>query len=468
MRKLGALVLIGTVLQGPAFAAPWPQAGPWNQGSPPPGAAQTAYRDTVRRVAEMVQNPQATTLASKHGLGILNVLWEDTGRYQGSSVGPNISDVTIEVELKDETGQRRTALMPVMRYPNFVDKTGDVPLDRIWIPVGNQVKGGNLAHVSLRELLRQPTRYMTLPQKGQIRGGSLLAERDGHALVSAQATFLPIPKNGGATFWPVIFNYQSTAGDPAVLTLLVTRQGTSLTIVDNARDTIDGGSWGQRLFFNAGGQRAPLTAERLSQVKAKGVTANGEAAASLGADANLLMIIQVPLKVRRPPPRYLYELESAAAPMAGAPAMAPPAAPSEEKSVRARRSDVEVAVLGHGPKLGPYTELDGLTIERDPRFPVRVTVQFYQATSNGVVSDENVALLATQIGKVYDSADFVGSLVVPAPKDLSRPTNWDGVGPPPPGMRCEDFPALVARGRCRPAQAATPGGPVTPATAGIH
>src|SRR4029077_1056308 len=88
--------------------------------------------------------------------------------------------------------------------------------------------------------------------------------------------------------------------NPAVLTLLVTRQGTSLTIVDNARDTLGADTWGQRLFFNKNGQRAPLTAERLSDVKASGVTMNGESAQSLGGDANLLMIVQVPLKYRPP------------------------------------------------------------------------------------------------------------------------------------------------------------------------
>ena len=77
------------------------------------------------------------------------------------------------------------------------------------------------------------------------------------------------------------------------------------------------------------------------------------------------------------------------------------------------RSDVDVAVLGHGQTEGPFTELDGLTIQRDARFPVRVTLQFYQATSNGVVSRDNVKAMAAQIKKVYAKGDFVGSLVVP-------------------------------------------------------
>ena len=88
------------------------------------------------------------------------------------------------------------------------------------------------------------------------------------------------------------------------------------------------------------------------------------------------------------------------------------------------KSDVEAAVIGHGPVEGPFTEIDGLDIERDPRFPIRVTVQFYKATSNGVVSEQDVAEIAGQIEKVYANADYVGSLVVDGPSD--RPTEYDG------------------------------------------
>ena len=109
------------------------------------------------------------------------------------------------------------------------------------------------------------------------------------------------------------------------------------------------------------------------------------------------------------------------------------------------RSDVEVAVLGHGPELGPFTELDGLTIARDPRFPVRATIQFYQATSNGVVSAGDMRRFADQIRKVYKQADYVGSLVVPTVRDRQRPTNWDGVTARPEGITWLDFPGLVER-----------------------
>jgi hypothetical protein len=75
--------------------------------------------------------------------------------------------------------------------------------------------------------------------------------------------------------------------------------------------------------------------------------------------------------------------------------------------------------------------VDGLAIERDPRFPIRVTVQFYKATSNGQVSESDMAEIASQIERVYHEVDYVGSLVVDG--SSSRPTEYDGPKDEPPG-----------------------------------
>jgi hypothetical protein len=427
---LAAAALVAAV----ALVAVW--IAPARATAPERIGFHRSYLQVINRTAAMVRDRHAQRLARAHKLRILNVMWEDTGRFKGSSLGPNISDVTIEVHARQ--GRRRyRKLMPVIRYPNFTDKTGDVRLSKLFIRVGNQRRGGRLETISLKQFLKHPTRYMSLPRKGRIKGGSLLARRDSHVLVSAQAAFLPIGRRGKATFYPVIFNYQSRRGHPAVLTLLVTRQGTSMTVIDNSRDSVGPRSWGQRLFFNKGGKRAPLVAERLSDVKSSGTTQNGESAASLGKDANLLMLIQIPLKYKPRPRRY-----KAMAPLAGGAAPVPRARPQRRSRGRSERSDVEAAVLGHGKVEGPYTELAGLTIERDPRFPIRATVQFYQATSNGVISRADMRRLSRQIATVYEQADYVGSLVVPeTPK--RRVTEWSGISRPPRVMTWRDFPGVV-------------------------
>jgi hypothetical protein len=419
-----------------------------------PAPRPSPFGAVVDRVAGMVSDPSAQSLAQAHGLQLLDVTWEDTGRSEGSSVGPNISDVTIEVVSE---GGRKLALMPVLRFPNFSDKTADVKLDRIFLRVGNELGRDAGQVISLKQLLAEPGRYLSLPAAGRIQGGTLLAPRDSHALVSAQAAFLPVPRGGAATFHPVIFNYQSSAGHPAVLTILVTRQGTSMTIVDNARDTVSGrASWGQRLFFNQGGQRAPLTAERRADVQASGTTMNGESAASLGEDANLLLLVQVPLVIARPPARSWSWGAGSAAPAAKS------AAPS--MAMEQKASDMDTAVLGHGELQGPFTELAGLTIQRDARFPVRVTAQFYQATATGEVTGADMQRLASTIDAVYSKGDYVGSLVVPSPEDRSRPTAWQQPHPAPWEGACAawacEYPGLAERSglRCCP----TPPAPLPP------
>ena len=60
-------------------------------------------------------------------------------------------------------------------------------------------------------------------------------------------------------------------------------------------------------------------------------------------------------------------------------------------------SDVEQAVLGHGKVEGKFSEGRNLKFERDDRFPIRITVQFYKATSNGVVEDKDLDAIASAV-----------------------------------------------------------------------
>jgi hypothetical protein len=388
------------------------------------------YVEAIQRTAAMVWDPEAQRLLERYDLNILNVTWEDTGRYYGSSVGPNISDVTIQVQHKDpRTGHYELTLMPVIRYPNFSDLTADISPDEFYLLVGNE-SGEDLQRISLTEYLSQLPRYLSDPNSWEGDEVSLMSRRDTHVLVSAQACFLPVPEEGQAEFNPVIFNYQSYQGDPAVLTIVATREGTSATIIDNVRDAFPAGfSWGQRLFFNQDGERASFTGERLSDFLADqgagrddGSSRAGPSAETPGAAGeeglNMVLLIQVPLKQKQP--MRFAEEEGMTLEMA----------PTATGKAMQEASDVEAAVIGHGKVEGPFTEIDGLQIERDPDFPIRVTVQFYKATSNGAISEADVDEIADQIRRVYDEADYVGSLVVDGPSD--RPTEYAGSKVQPP------------------------------------
>lgn len=395
------------------------------------GVRHPSFTDVIQNVVSMPQNGELQTRTSRHGLTVVNLMWEDTGRNQGSSVGPNISDLTLQVREELDGGGIRTHLLPVIRHPNYTDKTGDIAADKLWVRTGNQKKGGELTAVPLTEVLKNLREHLSDPR--DLKGsGNFLAERDTHFLVSAQHVFLPLPARGKVEFNPVLYNYQSYPGAPAVLTLLVTREGTSVRVIENSSGDQSYQGWGQQLFFNKAGQRTAFTAERKSAVKARierGDVRDGDQGA-LEEGADMMMIVQIPLKQPERRRAYGWDADEMGCASCGLAPSAPMAESAPAKSAsRSARSDVEQAVLGHGKALGRFTEIGGLSIERDPRFPVRVTVQFYKATSNGVVSDDDLAEVASTIAKVYDSADYVGSLVVPESQQ-KRPTDWTRPRPP--------------------------------------
>lgn len=375
--------------------------------------AQTQARGldkTINTVEAMVHDPAANRLARRYGLNLVNVSWEDTGRSKNSSLGPNISDLTIGVR----DSRDRLHPMPVYRFNNYHDKTADIDADDLWVRTGNQA-GKPLRTTALVDVLSDIKDYLHSPESLKGRVDNFMQSSDTHLLVSAQACFLPVSSHGKTTFTPVIYNYQSRPGDPAVLTLVATREGTSVQVVENKS-----GYMSEVLYFNDDGERAPFTATRLSTFKAHGgdkTTAAADVAQDAGLD--VVLIIQIPLKTKNTG-FYSSGIGLGGGGMAEG-AMIPQAAPAQ-RSGGHQSSDVEAAVIGHGETEGDFKEINGLRIQRDARFPIRVTAQFYKATSNGVVTESDVAALKSQILKVYGDADYVGSLV--SDGMTRRPTEW--------------------------------------------
>ena len=355
------------------------------------------FQNAITATEQMVWQQDAQSLAQKNGLSLVNVTWEDTGRSKGSVWGPNISDMTIGV--RDASGALHP--MPVFRFDNYTDTTADLVPDDLFLSVGNE-RGRSLRPITLTSLLRNVRGYMHDPSSWAGTRRSLLADRDDHVLVSAQACFLPIRRAGEATFTPVIYNYQSSPGNPGVAVIVATREGTSVQLVDN-----DQGYLSDVLFFDENGERAPFTGVRKSDFDAS--QPSGAVTAGNEDGLNVVLLIQVPLKQKEVARGWFGDL-------AADEMQAAPSAMAKESS------GVEDAVIGHGPVEGPFEEFQGLAVERDPRFPVRVTVQFYKATDDGRVTDADVRALRKQIDRVYASGDYVGSLVTNG--YTGRPTEW--------------------------------------------
>ena len=122
------------------------------------------YKEAIDKTKKMVSDSEAQKLALEHNLNILNVTWEDTGRYKNSAVGPNISDMTIQVGYKDpRTKQFSIHLMPVIRYPNFSDISADLDPKDFTILVGNH-NNKKLKRISLYDFLKEPTAFLSNPK----------------------------------------------------------------------------------------------------------------------------------------------------------------------------------------------------------------------------------------------------------------------------------------------------------------
>ncbi len=374
-------------------------------------AAEIPFEQIVAKVRSMTTERCSLDLARRAKLDIVTVAWEDTGRAADSSVGPQISDLRLQVRVPSSDGKTKSVeTMPMMRSANFSDRTVDLPPSRFTLLVGNE-KGLPLKAISLSEYLDELPKYLSNEKGWTLSGNrSLFVPRDSHVLVSAQASFLPVPSKAGAyvDFNPVLFNYQSGKDNPAVLAIVAGREGTSATIIDNTRDSFSDTevsySTGQQLFFNANGKKAPFRGERMSSFVAQGGNAGG---LSVGANAasglSVMTLIQVPLKHK----------ERTGWSKGGSPEML-----SFSRSMTA--AGMEDAVISHGEIEGPFVEMDGRAIERDPRFPIRVTVFFYKATDSGTITQADMQGISADINRAYSNPDGVGSLVLDGPQ--GRPT----------------------------------------------
>jgi hypothetical protein len=211
---------------------------------------------------------------------------------------------------------------------------------------------------------------------------------------------LPIPKSGEAKFNVAIFNYQSSPSNPAVLAIVANSKGTSAQILDNAN-----GYNGQKLYFNQNGEKCSFIGQRLSDFRAeKGDFNNKGPMTKQEKQQNMLLIIQIPLKYRqiRIPcaPGLLYPmcLEASS-----------PYKSSFQNVCECQKSNVEDAIVKVGKSEGQFREIGGLEIERDERYPIRVTLQYYKATDNGVVC---VALLHTYIHTLSFTLLFILILIL--------------------------------------------------------
>lgn len=350
-------------------------------------------------VCRMPRDQEAQRLARESGLSITNVSWEDVARTKDSCWGPCISDMTLSVEGRD---------MPLIKNTsNFNDETWDVEIEKIPLVVGNH-NGSELKTVTLKEYLGALREYLHSPEKWLGDEKSLLIDgKDQHVICNAQACFLPLDTDGEAKFNVSIYNYQARPSDPAVLSIVASVNGTSARVLDSRTKL--------QLFHNNDGQRASYVGQRLSDFRR-------ETGSELDADApmtasersqNMLLVIQVPLK-QKPVSRLRGENYGGFRGGRGGGSGRGGHSGMKQVRLKCKRKysvNVESAIIKVGEDEGEFSEINGLRMERDTRFPIRVTMQYYKATSNGAVDSAVLESIAEELQGARKWAVAISSLV---------------------------------------------------------
>lgn len=347
-------------------------------------------------VQGLARDQKLISRLNERGLTIDLVKWEDTARDKASGWGPNISDVMLDVD---------TFVFPMIGTDNFHDFTLDMNLEHFNVWVGNERSDGTaLKQISFQTYLETLQEYIDSPVMGP-----MCLERDVKILTSGQCCILPCQQGAAVSFNVMINNHYASMYDPPVLIVVASPHGTSAQLLMSNR---------QRIYFNKNGMRASYVAERLKDTRKKaGASTKGDMNQA-EEDHNTLYVFQIPLVHYSPTERSESEADVGGGyDLFGGDGCY--VTDSDEDG------GIDHAQLSIGAEEGPWNGTPArLSIQRDPRFPIRCTIQSYRVTDTDQISDRVLDDIANQIKRLYDSAPVSekGSLVTETnPARLTEP-----------------------------------------------
>ena len=189
-----------------------------------------AHHTLVQAAARLHVAPAMAALLRALGLHLTHVCCEDSVRQTGPARGAEIGDMTLRVHSRRQ-GQQFATSMPVLRAPDFADRSVELRLAAVRVRVGNH-RGEPLRTIGLDEYLGDSRAHLSRPESWAGAGASLVGARDDRVELRVQACCLPVPRGGLAAFMPVVCPPRSWPGAPAVLAIVATRDGTRPGLVD--------------------------------------------------------------------------------------------------------------------------------------------------------------------------------------------------------------------------------------------
>ena len=247
-------------------------------------------------------------------------------------------------------------------------------------------------------------------------------------LTSSQACVLPLEASGEVEFVPQIYSYQGRQDDPTVLMIVASNQGTSAHLLTGRQ---------QKLMFNRGGKATKFLAKRLQQDRAERNVSLQGAMTSDETDRNSLFLVQIPLKqspVISSSHMFSPVYQSATMNCSAAVSFSTFGDCQEQcrTKLKSKSRGMDHAMLRASDNIeGDFSDFKDKRLERDDRFPIRMTVQYYRVTDDPRLRSEDVADMATKITNIYKVGRSSGSLVTettcrptePKLRDLTWPTS---------------------------------------------
>jgi len=168
------------------------------------------------------------------------------------------------------------------------------------------------------------------------------------------------------------------------------------------------------------GKNVLLLDKRLSEYRLEQGISNTGPMSQQEKEQNMILIIQVPLEHPEPERNYGNRGGKGSPGGRGGGGRGRGSARGASFKKNKRSVDVEDAIIQVGESEGVYKEIGNLDIKRDHRYPIRVTLQYYKATSNGAVNAEIMGQIYDQLCQSRSYGSNIGSLVVGG--NTNRPT----------------------------------------------
>lgn len=344
---------------------------PYNQRNceiSPMAACMKTQEKTCQKLLEMASDSNVSLFARNEGFVFQTISSKGSESFNASSVGSNISDVTLQVQ----GVKRNYCNMPVLRHDNFYDYYQEVDLSRISVWTGNKTNAEILVQKTLRTYLEN--------YKRKSIEGPLLIEREKFAHHRVQACFLPAEEGKFVNFNVALYNNQFSQKLPAVLAIIASSKGTTAHMIkDNNKN-------GNKLLLNLGGKTYDFKAERLKDVRTRN---GGDVESALSDQEELnrkLLIIQIPMtnvKIIEENHKRRARTKSS----------------TRLSGLTAASSSVDDAQISVGKNIGTkkVRAVTQKTLKRDASLPIQVMTQLYKIIDVGDISQEQIKAITQEI-----------------------------------------------------------------------